>query len=75
LAKLSVTCRWVVANMVVPSTDCAFCTTMRCGQRKHLQQLGTLAPGLIQVSLFPHEIRGVSRLTEVARAIYGEGYG
>jgi len=65
----------VVVNMVVPSTECAFCATMRNEQQQHLEQLGTLAPGLIQVPLFPHEIRGIAGLDKIARAIYGDSDG
>jgi arsenite/tail-anchored protein-transporting ATPase len=75
LGELSVTCPRVVVNMVVPATDCAFCTRTRDGQQQHLAKLGDLAPGLIQVPLFPHEIRGIARLDKIARAIYGVGDG
>jgi len=75
LADLSVACRRVVVNMVVPPTACAFCTTMRDEQQQYLEQLGALAPGLIQVPLFPHEIRGSAGLDKLARALYGDGNG
>jgi len=75
LADLSIACRWVVVNMVVPPTECAFCATMRDEQQQHLEELGALAPGLIQVPLFPHEIRGVAGLTKMVGAIYGDGDG
>lgn len=75
LSALSIACRWVVVNMVMPATDCAFCATLRQGQLQHLQELGALTPGLIQVPLSPHEIRGIAGLTVMAQAIYGDGYG
>ena len=75
LADLSIACRWVVVNMVVPPTECAFCATMRDEQQQHLEELGALAPGLIQVPLFPHEIRGAAGLTKMVGAIYGDGDG
>ncbi len=75
LSELSVACQWVVVNMLVPSTACAFCTTIRDEQQRHLDELSALAPGLIQVPLFPHEIRGIAGLTQVAWAIYGDGNG
>jgi arsenite-transporting ATPase len=75
LAELSVACRWVVVNMVVPSTECAFCTTMRNEQQQHLEEFDALAPGLIQIPLFPHEIRGIAELDKIARALYGDGNG
>jgi len=75
LAELSIACRWVVVNMVVPSTECAFCATMRDEQQQHLEELGALAPGLIQVPLFPHEIKGIAGLDKITRAIYGDTNG
>jgi arsenite-transporting ATPase len=73
LSELSVACQWVVINMLVPSTACAFCATIRDEQQRHLDELSALAPGLIQVPLFPHEIRGIAGLTQVAWAIYRVG--
>jgi len=73
LAELSVACQQVVVNMVVPATECAFCTTVRSEQQRHLEELGTLAPSLIQVPLFPHEIRGIAGLAEMTGVIYGDG--
>jgi arsenite-transporting ATPase len=75
LSELSVACQWVVINMLVPSTACAFCATIRDEQQRHLDELSALAPGLIQVPLFPHEIRGIAGLTQVAWAIYGDDNG
>jgi arsenite-transporting ATPase len=73
LSALSITCRWVVVNMLMPATDCAFCAARRQGQLPHLQELDALTPGLIQVPLCPHEIRGIAGLTEMAQALYGGG--
>jgi arsenite-transporting ATPase len=79
LSELSVACQWVVINMLVPSTACAFCATIRDEQQRHLDELSALAlrstysAGLIQVPLFPHEIRGIAGLTQVAWAIYRVG--
>jgi len=75
LGELSVTCRWVVVNMVVPSTGCDFCATMRGEQRRHIQELDALASRTIQVPLFPDEVRGIESLTRVAGMIYGDGDG
>ena len=75
LAGLSIACRWLVVNMVVPSTACAFCSATQRGQQRHLETLAALAPHLIQVPLFAHEVRGVTELEKVARIVYGEGDG
>jgi arsenite-transporting ATPase len=71
LAELSVTCRWVVVNMVVPDSECTFCGTVRHDQQPYLAEIDTLAPSLIQVPLFAHEIQGIAGLSEVAETIFG----
>ena len=71
LAKLSIPCRSVVANMVVPPTKCAFCDTMRHAQQHDLQELNRLTPNLVQVPLLPDEVTGIPGLTRVAAMIYG----
>ena len=75
LAGLSIASRWLVVNMVVPSTACAFCSAVQSGQQRHLETLAALAPHLIQVPLFAHEVRGVTELEKVARIVYGDGDG
>ena len=75
LAELSVACRHVVINMVMPATECAFCATVRSEQQQHLEELVAFAPNLIQVPLFPHEVRGVASLAEMAGVIHGDGDG
>ena len=80
LTALSVTWRWVVANMIVPPNDCSFCRAMRDQQQGYLADLGAEAfrptrtdgGGLIQVPLFHHEVRGVAGLREVAAVLFGE---
>ncbi|MBU1879949.1 MAG: ArsA family ATPase, partial [Chloroflexi bacterium] len=77
LAELSIACPGVLVNLVVPLTACAFCATMRTEQQRYLTELAGLVrpdsggPGLIQVPLFPHEVRGLPALTELAATIYG----
>jgi arsenite-transporting ATPase len=72
LDELSVACRLVVVNMVVPSTECAFCAAMRDEQQQYLEELNALAPELIRVPIFPHDIRGIAGLDKVTKAMYGD---
>jgi len=72
LAELSIPCRWVVVNMVVPPTECVFCDTVRGAEQHGLEKLRTLAPSLVQVPLMPNEVKGISGLTRMAEIIYGE---
>lgn len=75
LKGLSVACRWMVVNKVMPDTACAFCHEVREGQLHHLHALKDLGPRLTRVRLFPQEIRGVAALTRVAKTVYGDAYG
>lgn len=75
LEELSVACRWMVVNKIVPHTTCTFCREVREGQLHHLDALKDLGRRLTQVPLFPQEIRGVAALTRVAKTVYGDGYG
>lgn len=74
LAELSIACRQVVVNQVMPEANCVFCTEVRNGQQEYLRELAALAPILIPVPLFSHEIRGVESLSEMATVIYGDGH-
>jgi arsenite-transporting ATPase len=82
LAELSIAHPWVVVNMAMPSTTCAFCATMQNEQRLILRQIeqcldepGTLAAGLVHVPLFPHEIRGLTGLDRITEVVYGDSNG
>jgi arsenite-transporting ATPase len=75
LAELSITCRWVVANMVVPASQCSFCSTVRFEQQPYLEEMESLAPGLIHVPLFPREIRGLTGLSQLAELLNGDRNG
>jgi arsenite-transporting ATPase len=76
LQTLSVSCRWIVVNMVMPPSLCPFCAAVHEQQRGRITRLSDLASrraglgGLVPLSLFPHEIRTVDGLTDVAQALY-----
>lgn len=76
LQALSVNCRWVVVNMIVPLSACPVCAAAHEQQQRHIAELSGLAShridfgGLVPLSLFPHEIRTVVRLVEVSHALY-----
>ena len=71
LDDLSVPCKRVVVNMVMPQTKCPFCSIVRDEQRHSLKNLHDLCPDLVQVPLQPHEIRGVADLANIAKTLYG----
>jgi anion-transporting ArsA/GET3 family ATPase len=70
LGELSVTCQWVVTNMVVPASTCPFCSTIRSDQQPYMTQIDALVPGAVHVPLFAQPVRGLTGLSQVARIIY-----
>jgi len=75
LGELSIACQWTVVNMVMQASSCRFCATIQDEQRPYLDELDAFTPNLIQIPLFPHEIRGITKLKEIAGVIYGGGDG
>ncbi|MFQ5872495.1 MAG: ArsA family ATPase [Dehalococcoidia bacterium] len=70
LAGLRVPCRHAIVNMIVPATDCPFCSAKRHEQQHRLRELSAFDLGVTEVPLFPHQIVGLEALGEVATAIY-----
>ncbi len=70
LAGLRVACREVIVNMVIPPTDCRFCSAKRWQQQGRLKELGSFDLELTEVPLFPKQIVGLEALGEAASAIY-----
>jgi len=75
LVELNIACPMVVANMVMPPTECASCTAIRGQQQGYLETLRGISANLIEVPLFNQEVRGLGGLTQVAEAIYGDHNG
>ena len=65
----------IVVNMVIPPTDCDFCSSKRNEQIGYIRQIDgkTQYKGceIVKMPLFPHEIRGIKNLTEVTNFLYG----
>ena len=65
----------IVVNMVIPPTDCDFCSLKRNEQIGYIRQIGgkTQYKGceIVKVPLFPQEIRGIENLTELSNFLYG----
>ncbi|MBU4314073.1 MAG: ArsA family ATPase, partial [Actinobacteria bacterium] len=64
----------IVINMVIPPTDCGFCSLKRSEQIGYIQQMGkkTEYKGyeIVKVPLYSHEIRGIDDLTELSNFMY-----
>jgi arsenite-transporting ATPase len=72
LSSLGVPSNCIIINKVVPRNDCSFCRSRRKEQQKYIKELSKSLPEyeIIQVPLFPHEIKGLS-LEKYAEALYG----
>ena len=71
LTGLAIACPIVIANMVMPLTECSFCQAARDEQQPHLARLARLGHRLIQVPLFPYPIQGVEQLRLVTAWLGG----
>ncbi|MBU4174851.1 MAG: TRC40/GET3/ArsA family transport-energizing ATPase [Actinobacteria bacterium] len=74
IGNLGIPCGHVVVNMVVPPTDCGFCSIKRNEQIHYVQGMkdsGKYKGRTISlVPLFPREIRGLDDLTELYQCMY-----
>ncbi len=74
LHNAKIPCEQVVINMVVPQTDCDFCSSKRVEQQGYIKKIHSRFPGysITKVPLFPHEVRGVGDLSKISEIIFGE---
>jgi len=70
---LGVSCSNIFVNMVTPPGSCRFCSSKRKGEEKYIQKLLRINPeyNIVQVPLFPYQIRGVEDLTRLSEMVYG----
>lgn len=72
LDDMSIPCRHLIFNMVVPPSTCGFCQTKRTEQISYIDQMRAQYPQY-EISLAPllaHEVHGVPALQEIADIIY-----
>lgn len=62
----------IAINMVIPQTDCAFCSLKRAEQQGYIKKLRSRYPDrtVTKMPLFSHEIRGVDSLNKVGRIMF-----
>ena len=67
----------IICNFMTPATDCAFCEAKRSQQLRYLDETAefawTLGCTVTEVRQFPHEVRGLAALEQMAAEIYGDG--
>jgi arsenite-transporting ATPase len=62
----------LIVNNVVPVTDSPFLTQKRGQQQQHLERLHARHADvpIVEIPLFPQEVRGLARLREIGRVLY-----
>ena len=72
LKKLKVCCRHILVNMVVPPTECSFCSFKRKDQQRYIQKVCEKFSEyhIIPVPLLPHKIKGIDDLSEFSEILY-----
>ena len=73
LEKAKIPCNHVVINMVVPETDCAFCSSKRAEQQGYIKKVRSRFPTrtITGVPQFANEVRGISDLDKMGGIIFG----
>lgn len=74
LDRYGIKVRQIIINNVVKTEDCGFLETKACQQRKYLDVIHDKYRDLtlVEVPLFPYEIKGLGRLAEVAGQLFPE---
>ena len=72
LEKADVPCEHVVMNMVLPWTDCGFCSRKRMEQQSCIQRTHARFPlrTIVQAPLFPDPVRGVAPLKKISEMVF-----
>ena len=74
MRELGIPSGHIVVNMVIPLTDCAFCSLKRSEQLDYIQHMGKKNEfkkyKIVKVPLYSHEIRGLNDLTEMSNFMY-----
>ena len=70
LDNSGIPCRHIVINMVIPETDCDFCSSKRAEQQKYIKKIRSKYAGrnVTNIPLFSHEVRGVDDLSMICNS-------
>ena len=74
VAELKIPASHTIINMIIPPTDCLFCSAKRENQRKYIEKIAHQADGqtVIPVPLLSHDVRGLENLSQLAEIMYGD---
>lgn len=76
LKKNKIPVNHIIVNGVNPEVECDFCISRRENQEKYIKEMEKkfYEYDIIEMPLFPHEVRGAENLSEFARVLFGEAY-
>ena len=73
LRNLKIPSSHTIINMIIPLSDCNFCTIKRQEQQKYIQFIESkVNNGITYIPLFLHEIRGKESLSELAKIMFSK---
>jgi arsenite-transporting ATPase len=73
LHNLKIPYSHTIINMIIPISDCDFCTAKRREQQRYIQSIESkVNSAVIYLPLFPHEVRGKESLTELAEIMFSK---
>jgi arsenite-transporting ATPase len=71
VANLNIPSSHTIVNMIIPPTDCAFCTAKRREQQKYIQEIKKKVDhAIVPIPLAPHDVRGLENLSELAGIMF-----
>lgn len=74
LDEQNISIRRMIINGVVPESECKFCASRRKMQQRHIDELHKRYNGaikIIEVPLFPDEVKGLEAISKYADMLYG----
>jgi arsenite-transporting ATPase len=74
LKRLEVPCRHIVLNMLIPPSECGFCTLKMEDQQKYVQGVKRkyFSYLISEIPLFPRQISGMDSLNELSAFMFGK---
>jgi arsenite-transporting ATPase len=76
LDAAGIPCDHIAVNKVVPLVDCGFCSIKRAEQQGYIKKIHSRFPDrtIVNVPLFPKQVRGIPDLDEISRIIFQDNY-
>ncbi|MCL5771434.1 MAG: arsenical pump-driving ATPase GET3, partial [Actinobacteria bacterium] len=73
LRNLKIPSSHTIINMIIPLSDCNFCTIKRQEQQKYIQSIKSkVNNGITYIPLFLHGVRGKESLSELAEIMFSK---